>query len=63
MESDIWALVMAFFGAMALAAALGLWHDLTRRPARARLLTLTNADRIRAKNMSNYCLSIRGTEW
>jgi hypothetical protein len=63
MEIGIWALVSALFGAVALTAALGFWYDMTHRSRRARFLTLTNADTVRARNMSNYYARIHGTEW
>ena len=59
----MWGLVLALSGAIALAAARGFWHDTRHRPRRARFLTLTNADAVRARNMSNYHASVRGTEW
>ena len=55
--------MLALFGAIALAAALGFWHDTRHRPRRARFLTLTNADAVRARNMSNNYASVLGTEW
>jgi hypothetical protein len=62
MVMGMWALVW-LLGASALAAALGFWYDLTHRSRPARLLTLTDAEHVRAKNMSNYYASVHGTEW
>lgn len=56
------ALAVAFAWALVLAAALGLWHDLTHRPRPERSLPLTRADIARARCMSNFYVMIHGAE-
>jgi len=58
----MWALVL-LLGVVALAAALGLWYDLRHWSRPAHLLTVTDAEHVRAVNMSNYYASVHGTEW
>jgi len=63
MEIGMWVLVLALLATLAVAAALGLWHDLTHRSRPAFVLALTAADHVRAVDMSNYYRDIHGTEW
>jgi hypothetical protein len=62
MAIGIWALVV-IVGAMAIAAALGFWHDRTHGPRPAHFLAMTEAEHVRALNMSSYYTSVHGTEW
>ena len=62
MANGMWALVV-LFGAMAVAAVLGYWHDTRHRSRPARFLVLTEAEHARAMNMSHYYAIVHGTEW
>jgi predicted MFS family arabinose efflux permease len=57
-----WALVWLVV-VLALAAACGLWQDVTHRPRRERLLARSEYDVRRARTMSGYYASIHGSEW
>jgi hypothetical protein len=63
MDVGSWFLVWLFIALAASAAGCGLWHDMTHRPRRERLLTRTTYDVLRAQTMSSYYASNHGTEW
>lgn len=62
MELGTLAPVVALLGVLALLAALGVWHDRTHRSRPAHLLGLTEAEHVRAVNMSSYYANVHGSE-